>query len=305
MFPVLFSIGNLTVSSFGVFLALAFLFAVFLVWRLARAWDLDEEKILDLTLLTFFGGLLFARAHFILENFPLFGTSFLKWILITKYPGFSFWGSLLGGILTLAIFTRRFKLDFWKVSDIAAVGLLGGLILGDIGCLLGGCGVGLPSKLFIAVTLVGVLGKRFPTQVLEVLLLALVLVKIWQKATHFHKSGTIFAVSLISLGVIKVFTSSLRPYELKSYLFSFLTIFFGSLIYYRLTKRKFLNDVVNICLFLVGLLRDNQVRKSVFITLQKNWYNQKVAIFWKLRSFNKAAGVFLKKLNVKISHKNA
>lgn len=305
MFPVLFSVGNLTVSSFGVFLALAFLYAAFLVWRLARAWDLDEEKILDLTLLTFFGGLLFARGHFILENFSLFGVSFLKWILITKYPGFSFWGSLLGGILTLLIFTKRFKLDFWKVSDIAAVGLLGGLILGDIGCLLGGCSVGSPSKLFIAVTLVGVIGKRFPTQALEALLLALVLVKIWQKATHFHKSGTIFAVSLISLGVIRVFTSLLRPYDLKSYFFSFLIVFLGSLIYYRLTERGFLNDVANLCLFLIGLIRDGQIRKSVFITLQKSWYNQKVAIVWQLRSFKKIGGNFLKKLNVKVSHKNA
>lgn len=286
-------------------MALGFLYGVFLVWRLARAWDLDEEKILDLTLLTFIGGLLFARAHFILENFSLFGISFLKWILITKYPGFSFWGSLLGGILTLLIFTKKFKLDFWKVSDIATVGLLGGLILGDIGCLLGGCSVGSPSKLFIAVTLVGVIGKRFPTQVLEALLLALVLVKIWQKATHFHKSGTIFAVSLISLGTIRVFTSTLRPFDLKSYFFSFLIIFLGSLIYYRLTKRGFLNDVKSLCLFLVDLVRDSQVRKSVFINLQKNWYNQKVAMEWKLRSFKKAAGVFLKKLNVKVSHKNA
>lgn len=305
MFPVLISAGNLTVSSFGVFLALAFLFAAFLVWRLARAWDLDEEKILDLTLLTFFGGLLFGRAHFILENFSLFGVSFLKWILITKYPGFSFWGSLLGGILTLLIFSKKFKLDFWKVSDIAAVGLLGGLILGDIGCLLGGCSVGLPSKLFIAVSLVGVLGKRFPTQALEALLLVLVLVKIWQKATHFHKSGTIFAVSLISLGVIKLFTSFLRPFDLKSYLFSFLTIFLGSFIYYRLTKRHLLNDVKSLSLFLVGFVRDSKVRKSVFITLKKSWYNQKVAIFWRLRSFKKWGGIFLKKLNVKISHKNA
>ena len=47
MLPVLFSIGKISVSSFGIFLALGILLGIFLVWRLSRAWDLDEEKILD------------------------------------------------------------------------------------------------------------------------------------------------------------------------------------------------------------------------------------------------------------------
>ena len=72
MFPVLFSIGKITVSSFGVFLTLGFLFGVFLVWRLTRAWELNEEKILDLTMLTFIGGLIGARIYFLMENWQLF-----------------------------------------------------------------------------------------------------------------------------------------------------------------------------------------------------------------------------------------
>ena len=67
MFPVLLSFGNISISSLGVFLAAGFLFAIFLIWRLSRAWDLDEEKVLDLTLLTFLGGLISSRIYFILD----------------------------------------------------------------------------------------------------------------------------------------------------------------------------------------------------------------------------------------------
>jgi len=164
MLPVLFSIGPITVSSFGFFLSLAFLFATFLLWRLAHGWDLNEEKILDLIILSFFGGLIGARIFFIMLNFNLFSFDLGKMLLVTKYPGLNFWGGFLGGWLTLNFFTRRFKMDFWQVADLAAIGLLGGLILGDLGCFLGGCSFGVPSNSFFAVPMVGVIGKRFPVQ---------------------------------------------------------------------------------------------------------------------------------------------
>src|SRR3989338_4748416 len=91
MWPVLFNIGKIPVSSFGLFLALGFLLATFLVWRLARAWDLNEEKVLDLILLTFFGSLIGARLFFIALNFEYFAIDLSRIILLTNYPGMSFW----------------------------------------------------------------------------------------------------------------------------------------------------------------------------------------------------------------------
>jgi phosphatidylglycerol---prolipoprotein diacylglyceryl transferase len=126
MLPVLLALGPITVSSFGFFLALAFLWGTFLVWRLARAWDLDGEKTLDLVLLTFFGGVVGARLFFISLNFDFFSEDFFRIILITKYPGLSFWGGLLGGWLTLAFMAKRLKQDLWQVADLASVGLLAG-----------------------------------------------------------------------------------------------------------------------------------------------------------------------------------
>jgi len=300
MLPVLFSIGQLNVSSFGLFLALAFLWAVFLVWRLSRAWDLDEEKILDLTLLTFLGGLTLARIYFGIEHWSFFSADPLRLILVNKYPGFSFWGGFLGGWLALYFFVRRFRLDFTSVLDIAAVGFLGGLIFGDIGCLLGGCDIGVKSS-FLAVTMVGAVGKRIPIQAIEAILLLLSLLKIWSKATHFHLRGSVVAMTLIYIGIIKLLTENFKQVHSGGYLFSLTLIIVGVTIFYKIQggKRTPVSDLHQALLLSTGLIKDKQVRNSLIQRLGKSWYNQKTAFLWKVRNFTK----LLRKVNVKISPK--
>lgn len=300
MFPVLFSIGSISISSFGVFLALGFLWGVFLVWRLSRAWDLDEEKILDLTLLTFLGGFLGARAYFVLENFQFFAQSPIKIIIFTHFPGFSFWGGFLGGWLSLFYFARRLRADFWQVADIASVGFLGGLIFANFGCLLGGCSIGIASKLFFAVPQVGSLGKRLPTQGLESLLLIFVLLLIWSQATRFHLRGKIVSLALIYIGIVKLLMEPLKERHDGGYIFSAVLIILGLTILYRITKRNFLLDIKKSVLFPRNFLKDPGIRKLAIDRLKKTWYNHIMAFGWKIRNFKK----FLRRINVKLSHKN-
>lgn len=301
MFPVLFSIGNLSISSFGVFLTAGFLFGTFLVWRLARAWDLDEEKVLDLTLLTFLGGLMGARIYFVLEHLQFFAESPLRIIIFTHYPGFSFWGAFLGGWLALFHFARRFKMDFWQSTDIASVGFLGGLILANLGCLLGGCSIGAASKLFFAVPQVGAIGKRLPVQGFESLLLTIILLIIWSQATHFHLRGKIVSLSLIYIGVVGLLMEPLREIRSGGYIFSATLIMLGLTILYRITKRNILLDLKNSSLFLVKLLTDPKTRQIVVDRLAKTWYNQKTSFLWKLRNVKKT----FRRINVKFSHQNS
>lgn len=296
MYPVLFSIGSVSLSSFGVFLAMGFLFGIFLVWRLTRAWDLDEEKSLDLILLTFIGGLIGARAYFVILNLPVFVSAPLNLILINKVPGLSFWGGILGGWLTMYIFARRFKMDFWQLADIALVGVIGGLILSDIGCFLGGCNIGIPSKTFFAVTMIGSLGKRWPIQVIESLFLSLSLVNIWSKALHFHQRGKIAGLGFIYIGVIKLILDPLKQ-DHSGNIFSLSFIILGLTIYFKVTKQNPGSILKSLGKFLVKFITVSEVRKGVVQTVYKTWYNQKTATLWKLRNLKK----ILRRFNVKFS----
>jgi phosphatidylglycerol---prolipoprotein diacylglyceryl transferase len=302
MFPVLFSLGPISFSSFGLLLCLGFLFGSFLIWRLARAWELSEEKILDLSLLTFFGGLFGARVYFVLFNLSQFD-SFYKAMLITKYPGLSFWGALIGGLLGLILFSKRLRFNFWQVGDLAAIGLLGGMILGDIGCFLGGCDVGVRSNLFLATEVVGVIDQRLPISLIEALLLIYILRKLWPQAIRFHFQGKILSLFLILLGIIKLITQPFRDPDINpanvailGYVISVLLILLGGVIYYKNSKGSFVQDLRALPRYLFGFFIDPQARLSVIEGHRRNWYNGKA----RFKNFGKT----LRRIRVKPTPKN-
>ena len=297
MLPTLISLGPLVISSFGFFLGLAFLFATFLAWRLSRAWDLSEEKVLDLCLLTFFGSLIGARVNFVLANFPIFLSDPIKIFLLTKYPGLIFWGGLLGGGLTLLIFSKRVRrISFWQMADLAGIGLLGAMIFGQIGCLLGGCNVGI--HLGFGVNLVGFVGKRFPIQALEALLFTIALYRIWPVATHFHFSGKIACISLITLGAVEFVLSFLKE-ESWAFILPLLVFGFGLVSFYRLSKRNFKMDLGNLLLITKGLLTDRKIRAMIVKRLYKSWYSQKVAVRWSFYKMKKKLNTIRRRARVK------
>ena len=296
MLPVLFSFFNFTVSSFGVFLVLSFLAGIFIIWRLSRAWDLEEEKILDLVLITLAGALFGARLFFVLENLSFFIAVPLNIILINKVPGFTFWGGLSGGWLTLFYFARRLKVDFWQLADIALVGLLGGLILADLGCFLGACSIGTITQSFLGVPMTGFIGKRWPVQLFEAFLLFIVFRRVWSRAIHFHERGKIAALVLIYLGIIKLLLLPLRQDISSVFFVSGITVL-GVTLFYRITKQNPLEHLKNLQKFLILLIISPSDRKMAIQKIFKYCYNQKTNILWKLRNFKK----ILRKINVKLS----
>lgn len=304
MYPVLFHFGPFTVSSFGFFLSLAVLFAIFVSWRLAKAYDLNEEKVIDLSIFTFLGGIVSARIFFIIFNWSFFGFDNLsKFFLINLYPGFSFWGGLIGGIFVLWFFSKRFKLVFWQITDFAAVSFLLGLAVADIGCFLGGCFIGAPSNSFLALPVVGIIGKRLPISLLESLFLFLIFFYLFKQVIKFHFAGKILAFSLIYLGLVKFVIQFFRASQVKenliSYILSLGLIFLGIIVFYLRSKRNVIEDVRN----LVYTPFSPKKRQVVVSSLQKTWYNKQVSWKIKLNKVKKILGSFPKvlkrRLNVK------
>lgn len=136
---------------------------------------LKEEKVIDFILLLGISGLFFSRITYIFSNLEKFGTRFDYWLLLGRYPGFSFWGGLLGMFLVIKLFCRSEKWDFWRVADEVVFGLLPLFVLSQIGCFLDGCSVGKPTSSFLGVYSPGHLLKRQPVS----LFFGVVLFLIW------------------------------------------------------------------------------------------------------------------------------
>lgn len=303
--PVILSIGVFSISSFGFFLSLAFLVGLFVIWRLCKLYDIDEEKTLDLSLLTFFGGLIGARVYFVLTNLSQFD-SLSKAILFNRYPGMGFWGGLLGGALTLSLLTRRMKLSLWQIADFVIVGVFAALSLGSLGCLFSSCQSGLPSNLPIAVTQIGLLDRRFPIQLVEALIFFILYLYLWRICVRFHFTGKVLSVGLILLGIVKLVIEPFRAdisYNIArlslGQIFSVLTIASGFFLFYYLSKRS----IVSNARFIANLATSQRERALALSRLNKNWYNLKVNTRVNLHKFYRRAlgykRILRKNLNVK------
>lgn len=296
--PVMLTIGKQSISSFGLFLLLAFFMGSFIIWRLIRIYELDEEKTVDLILLTSIGGLILARVYFVLFHLTDFNT-WDKILLINKYPGLSFWGAVLGALLTLRFFTYKMKINFYQAADIGIIGVFSGLVLSSFGCLLGSCEYGQVSNLPIAVTQIGLIGARFPLQIISAVIFLLCALYLWRQSVKFHFNGQILTKGLILLGFFKFVLEFYRGDSQKIFLgiplgtvWSLILVVLGVKIYYQQAKKSFLVDLK----YALSLLYMSQRRKNFVSKLARSWYNFRVNLHFFLT--RKSKGVF-KTFNVK------
>ncbi|MBI3769286.1 MAG: prolipoprotein diacylglyceryl transferase [Deltaproteobacteria bacterium] len=146
MHPVIFSLGPITVYSFGVMLALGFLAAGNVLGRELERKGIDPELASSMVLWAAVGGLGGSRLLSIAEDWQGFVAHPLSFVFTGA--GFVFYGGLLGGFLTVSIFIRSRGLSWLRVSDSIAPGLAIGQAIGRIGCLLAGDGDwGMPTTL--------------------------------------------------------------------------------------------------------------------------------------------------------------
>jgi phosphatidylglycerol---prolipoprotein diacylglyceryl transferase len=147
MYPVLFRIAGFPINTYGVFLALAFLGAIFVTVKLGERDGLPRERIYDLCLWLLLSSLVgskilmfFTEPEYRQNPMLLFSLDFLR-------SGGVFYGGLLGATITGYFLMRRWKLPWWKTADACAPGIALGSVLGRLGCFSAGCCWGKPTNL--------------------------------------------------------------------------------------------------------------------------------------------------------------
>lgn len=203
MYPILFSLGPINIYSFGVFLFLAFIAVSFYVWREGKN-ELEEELIFDALVISTLGLLLGSRLLYIFSHFSSFNFDLLRWVHLYLYPGFSFWGAVLGALLSLFWFTRVRKVSFWRLADFLVLGAALAQIFGGMGCFLSGCVVGKETTLPWGISALGFLGKRHPAAIYDMLAAMAIFILIlrvhrWVFPQKRRREGSVFLAYLILL----------------------------------------------------------------------------------------------------------
>ncbi|MEK7129407.1 MAG: prolipoprotein diacylglyceryl transferase family protein, partial [Patescibacteria group bacterium] len=194
MYPMLLSIGGVHIASFSVFLILAWLVWSFLFWKMLRSQAVDEERIFDLTFYATLAALAGGRAGYVLTHPDQFAGDWLATVALWVAPGLSLYGSLVAGLLVLVYLARRYTIRLGHVLDALAFAFPAALAVGEVGALLDGSTVGLETRLPWAGALVGIVGKRHPTPVYELLFLVVVLVVLSLLARRAEKMKWAYGV---------------------------------------------------------------------------------------------------------------
>ncbi len=168
MFPVLFSIGPLSITTLGLFAFLSFFFGSFFIWRKAKQEHIEDSDIFDLIFISLIVGLIGGRVGYVISNMGNFGFSLYSWINPIGSHGFAWFGFLLGFMLGIKIVSDRKKWTFFEIADMSVVGIIVSQILLRIGQFFDSSFVGANSQLPWALPFPGFEGRQHPLSLYEI-----------------------------------------------------------------------------------------------------------------------------------------
>lgn len=146
MYPELFSIGPITVYSYGVLLATSYLLGLWLAMRRAKRWGLDPSRVLDLGIYIIIAALIGAKLLLLIVDFDQFSRSTGDLLSLARSGGV-FYGGLLLAVGVAFWYVSRHRLPLWTTCDVFAPGIALGHVTGRLGCLAAGCCYGRPTEL--------------------------------------------------------------------------------------------------------------------------------------------------------------
>ncbi len=136
----LFSLGPITIHSYGLCMAIAFLTTYALGCYLYRREKRDTEILNKLLFMMMFGGVIGARLLYVIQNWSTqFANDPLN-IFKLWQGGLVFYGGFFGAVLMLIIYAKWFeRVAIRDVSDFVVTLLPIGHAIGRIGCFFHGC----------------------------------------------------------------------------------------------------------------------------------------------------------------------
>jgi phosphatidylglycerol:prolipoprotein diacylglycerol transferase len=151
MYPNLFSIGPLTIHTYGLFVALGFTVALLVTLRMGKAQGIKTQQVMDMGFIMILMAIIGSRLTYVIMNFSRYRANPIDIVRIWE-GGLVFSGGLVAVVIVMAWYIRRHHLSFWRMGDLWAPGIAIGQAIGRLGCSMAGCCYGKPTDLPWAVT---------------------------------------------------------------------------------------------------------------------------------------------------------
>ena len=233
MYPVIFElpdwlpfIGGEAVTSFGVFMLLAFLTGGYVLRAEMRRLGQDPEKAWDLVFMAVIGGIVGAKTYYVLLNWDQTVANPMG--MIFARGGLVWYGGFLLATVLVVWEIRRQKLPLPKMADAVAPALALAYAVGRVGCFMVGDDWGRPTDSWVGIafprgappTRVDIIERDFgiavdpalverygqivpvhPTQLYEVGMSTLIFFVLWKLRRQPRAAGWLFMLWLVLAGV--------------------------------------------------------------------------------------------------------
>jgi phosphatidylglycerol---prolipoprotein diacylglyceryl transferase len=152
MYPKLLELGSmpivgpLTLYTYGVLLAAAYLVGLKLAMVRAKQRGLDANRVLDLGIYIIISALIGAKLLLLVTDFGTFRADPRELLTLLRSGGV-FYGGLILAVTVALLYIRRVGLPLWTTCDVFAPGIALGHVVGRFGCLFAGCCYGKPTTM--------------------------------------------------------------------------------------------------------------------------------------------------------------
>jgi phosphatidylglycerol:prolipoprotein diacylglycerol transferase len=205
-------LGPLTLQTFGIMFALAFVAAGALISRRFAEWGKPPDWAYEMVFAAIVGGIVGARLYYLVQNYDSVKDDLLGNVF--SGAGLVWYGGALGGALGVALWARWRDFLGLRLLDLAAAPLALGYAVGRIGCQLSGDGdYGKawdgPWAMSYPHGTVPTTQEVHPTPVYEALSMALIAWLLWRLRDRF-RPGVLFALYLVLSGLERLLVEFLR-----------------------------------------------------------------------------------------------
>src|SRR5215475_4593204 len=144
--PFLGSVGPVTIYTYGILLAAAYLGGLQFAMIRARRRGLDQTRVLDLGIYIIISALIGAKLLLLVTDFRSFADNPRALFDLLRSGGV-FYGGLIVAVIVALWYIRRSGLPLWTTCDVFAPGIALGHVVGRFGCFFAGCCYGKPTSL--------------------------------------------------------------------------------------------------------------------------------------------------------------
>jgi phosphatidylglycerol---prolipoprotein diacylglyceryl transferase len=205
-------LGPITLQTFGIMFALAFIAAGALIARRLQEWGKPPDWAYEIILVALVGGLVGARLDFVVENYDSVKDDLLGSIF--SGAGLVWYGGAIGGAIGVGVWAWRRGMLNATLLDLCAAPLALGYAIGRIGCQVSGDGdYGKawdgPWAMAYPDGTEPIDETVHPTPIYETLSMGLVAYLLWRLRDRFQ-TGVLFSIYLVLAGTERLLVEFVR-----------------------------------------------------------------------------------------------